>query len=82
MLIARGVDGKDQLIILGLSHENIAGLLAGHPMVLKRESHGDGVPEGWEIVIFTGNTEADLAREFQQSGLIGPDTQIRKDPRL
>ena len=82
MIIARGTGKKAELLLLGISHKNIENLLEGKPMVLRRESHGDGVPEGWEIVIFTGETEESMAKSLQDGGVIGPETKINRDPKL
>lgn len=83
MIIARAaVKGEDEMLILGLSRENITRLTNGEPMRLRRESHGDGIPDGWEICIMFGETERDMAAQFEEHGLIGPETTIHRDPRL
>ncbi|HEU4345895.1 MAG TPA: hypothetical protein VFU31_30455 [Candidatus Binatia bacterium] len=69
MIIVRGEakDGKrDALVMFGLSHENIARMLKGEPVHVTRHSHGDGVPEGYEFVIFTGPTEEAMAEEIRR----------------
>lgn len=87
MIIARAVgesnDGKPtELLILGVSDHNVAALLAGKPMRISRETHGDGVPEGWSIMIFHGKTEDHLAQMLKDAGAVGPDTKIQRDPKL
>lgn len=87
MLIARGTsesdDGKKgELLILGLTNENIRRLVQGKPMKLTRETHGEGVPEGWEIAILFGRTEDDLAQMLREAGAIDADTKINRDPKL
>jgi hypothetical protein len=82
MIIARGEKGGHQMIMLGLSEENVRRLQGGKPIDIKRESHGDGVPEGWEIVIFVGETEQSMKKELESLGAIGPETKITVDPRL
>lgn len=81
MIIARGTtDTGKELLLFGLSRENIKRLLDGKPMHVRREAHGEGVPEGWEIGIFFGETEADCARVLRQAGLITDDTKICRMP--
>jgi hypothetical protein len=75
-------EGGEQILILGLSQENIDRLSKGQPMHVSREKHGDGVPDGWEILILYGKTEADIHRQLAEAGAIGEETQIFKDPRL
>jgi hypothetical protein len=82
MVIARATADKDELLLLGLSRENVRRLTDGQPMHLKRETHGDGIPEGWEIVIVFGETEQALVAEFRRAEMISPETKIHKDPRL
>lgn len=82
MIIARGTNDKAELLVLGLSHKNIEKLLEGKPMVLRRESHGDGIPEGWEICIFVGETEEAMARVLKEGGAIGPKTKFTREPKL
>jgi len=84
MVIARGTihDNKEEMLILGLSHKNIQELLKRNPIVIRRETHGDGVPAGWEIVICAGESEESIAREFQENGIIGPSTKVIRDPKL
>jgi hypothetical protein len=80
MIIGRG-DSKDgELLILGLSRENVKRLQEGKPMSLSRAIHGDGIPEGWHILIMFGETEQDMQRELNFA--ITAETKIHRDPRL
>ena len=80
MIIARATEGADEVLLFGLSEENVKRLLDGKPMRLSRETHGDGIPKGWKILIFVGKTEAAMAEMIKP--FCSPQTQIRKDPRL
>jgi hypothetical protein len=82
MIIARATDKDSELLILGLSRENVTRLLDGQPIRIRRKTHGDGVPEGWEIIILWGETESTMHAAFVKHGLIGPETKIHRDPRL
>lgn len=82
MVIARGTYEKEEMILLGLSLENVRRLVGGEPILLRRETHGDGIPEGWQISIIYGRTEADIAKQFSAAGMITKDTKIHRDPRL
>lgn len=68
--------------MLGLSRENIGRLKDGQPIHVRRATHGEGVPRGWEIVIVYGETEQAMHEDFKKHRLIGPDTKIHFDPRL
>lgn len=82
MIIARGdiKETGEQLLLLGLSRVNVSKLMQKQPIVLTRKSHGDGIPEGWQIVIMFGETEDHMAKEI--SALITTETKIHRDPRL
>jgi hypothetical protein len=83
MIIARASqDNGDELIILGLSHENIKRLIKGQPIICKRETHGDGIPKGWQISILAGETEQSIYDSFTKAGIVNSTTQIHKDERL
>jgi hypothetical protein len=84
MIIARGElneDTRQQLLIIGLSNENVARLLRGGPIVMQRKTHGDDVPEGWQIVIFHGKTEEAMAEDLRSMGALD-GAKIYKDARL
>jgi hypothetical protein len=84
MINAHGVrndDARQQLLIIGLSNENVARLLRGGPIVMDRRTHGDGVPEGWQIVLFNGATEEDMAKDLRRIGAVD-GAKIINDPHL
>jgi len=82
MIIARSKTKKAQIIMLGLSRENINRMLDGKPVHVREETHGEGIPAGWEIVIFFGETEKEMHEMFIKGGMIGPETKMKIDPRL
>jgi hypothetical protein len=80
MIIARGTEEKEEMLILGLSAKNIEKLKEGKPMYLTRKTHGDGIPQGWRIVIFTGKDEQSMAQQIKP--FMTPDAKTHVDPRL
>jgi len=74
-------DGTE-VFLLGLSLENVKRLTEGKPIHIRRATHGDGIPEGWEIVLMFGATELAIQAELQAAGAISPETKINIDPRL
>lgn len=75
-------EGDDkQMLIVGLSKENIRRLQEGQPIVIRRGVHGEGVPKGWQITLLVGEPD-EIARQFKEAGMIKPDTKINRDPRL
>jgi hypothetical protein len=82
MIIGRAKSEGKEALLLGLSRENVRRLQAKQPIRLRRQTHGDGVPEGWEIVIFFGETELSMKEELEKLGAIGPDTKVHVDPNL
>jgi hypothetical protein len=83
MILARGENkGGKEILLMGLSRENINRLTKGEPIALRRETHGEGVPEGWEIFIYFGETELAMKAELQKIGAINKDTKVTVDPRL
>lgn len=84
MIIARAsrTGSEGEILFLGLSRENLRRLQEGQPIRIRRVSHGEGVPEGWEIVILFGETEKAMKSDFEKHGLIGPETKVHVDPRL
>jgi len=72
-------DGRPiRLVILGLSHANITELVKGRPIKFGGETIGFGTEV--EFMIFAGETERAMQREFAQ--FIGPETEVHIDPRL
>lgn len=84
MIFARATsnDGKVKVFLLGLSRGNIDRLIAGRPILMTRDSHGDGIPEGWAISLLFGETEADIVEELKKANLLSPETVVRQEPRL
>jgi hypothetical protein len=84
MTIARATNPKNgnQIFMLGLSRENINRLQQDKPIHIKKYTHGEGVPEGWDIVLFFGETEQEMQKMFVKHGMIGPETKVHIDPRL
>ena len=84
MIVARAdiENPKRELLILGLTQMNLQRLLTNQPIRIRREVHGEGIPEGWEIMICYGESEEALYKQFKDGGLMGPDTKVHKDPRL
>ena len=66
-----------RLVVLGLSHQNLARLKAHQPIAFPGEDVG--LPD-MEFVIFSGETEQSMAREM--ADLVGPNTNVSTDPRL
>lgn len=69
-----------QVLFMGLSLENIRRLVQGKPMVITREAHGEGVPEGWEILVVYGETEDDIVEMMKPA--LNPGVEIHRDPKL
>lgn len=75
MIIARGgSDDGRKLILLGLTAKNVEFLMAGKPMRITRESHGDGVPEDWVIGILYGDDEQAIADQI--TPFMAPDATV------
>lgn len=73
------VNGKPvEIMIIGLSHQNLEYLRAGHPIMCKAKDFG--CTADIEITIFAGTTEQAMTRELVE--LIDPETEIVIDPRL
>jgi hypothetical protein len=74
--------GGNQLLILGLSLENVKRLMAGDAIEIKRETHGESVPAGWTIAITYGLTELAIMDELRAAGMVNAETKTTIDPRL
>ncbi len=81
MILARGDHGDDQFLLMGLSRENIDRLVKGEPIVIRREVHGEAIPELWKIVIMFGETENQIAAELRKSGML-EGAKITKNSNL
>lgn len=68
------LEGKDYLLVLGLSALNRQRLADGKPIDISRASHGLAIPEGLRIMIFAGDTEESMRAEM--ASLIGPTTVV------
>lgn len=78
-MVGSGVkNGKPvKLVVFGLSHNNLELLKARRPI----EFSGDIVDlPDVQFVIFAGETEQSMGEEVY--GLIGPDTDVKIDPKL
>ncbi len=64
-----------KFVILGLSHQNLLLLRAGHPMDLDLNELGFDL----RVIIFAGETEAKMKDSLSE--LIGPMTQIHDHQR-
>jgi hypothetical protein len=82
MIIARGSNEETETLILGLSHKNVERLLAGQPIHIRRVSHGDGIPEGWEIILLVGETEETIVSQFRKLDIISESTPMIYDKQL
>ena len=67
-----------ELMIIGLSHANLARLKKGQPISCSGAHFG--LSGDIEVMIFAGETEQSMARELE--ALIGPATNVSIDPRL
>lgn len=71
MIRARVDLGGKATVLVGLSGENVARLLAGEQIMVNMEEMG--VP-GIQVVIMYGKTERHIAGELEQHGLLPPGT--------
>lgn len=74
MIFARGEHGEEKLLIIGLSATNVRRLLLKQPILIRREIHGDAVPEDWKIMILAGENEDAIVAELKQRGLVGEES--------
>jgi hypothetical protein len=81
MVIATAGDGKRKILMLGLSAKNVERMKANEPIHISNATHKNSLPEGMEIVIFCGETEADMYKMFKDKGMITGDTKVNIDPR-
>lgn len=82
MLKMGGRGSKDdkpvELLVIGLSHKNLEELKKGRPIICSGSDFG--LSGDIEIIIFSGETEQSMVREFAE--LIGETTHVEIDPRL
>lgn len=85
-MIARAtgtVNGKEsELLLVGLSAENIARMMLNEPITVTEEKHPGALPKGWTMVLMYGESEQEMMRLMKEGGLIGQHTKSRIDPRL
>lgn len=82
MIVARGNYEEDELLVLGLTAQNVQRLVRGAPILVRREVHGDGIPDGWKIMLVFGQTEEAIKHDFKKNGLIKEDTSIMIEKNL
>jgi hypothetical protein len=70
-------DGR-QVILFGITRENVERLIAGQPIYIGADTHA-GFPADLVFTIFFGETERVLVDQIK--GLIGPDTKIIAEPK-
>ena len=75
MLIARGELAGRDLLVLGVTGDNVRLLLDGHPIRITPETH-EGAPPGMAIVIAYGRTTDVIQAELEAAGLVTPETVI------
>lgn len=76
MIVASANGEKKDLLLLGLSQENIDRLWKDLPIRISRETHGEAIPENLVIVIIAGKSEYDIKHALETAGIIGPDTKL------
>jgi hypothetical protein len=81
MILARGDHGDDQFLLIGLSRANIDRLVKGQPILIRRKTHGEAIPELWKIALMFGETENQIAAELRKNGML-QGTKIIKHPGL
>lgn len=80
MIIGVATSDKGDVLILGLSRANIERLTSGQPIRVPRGTHS--LRGNFEIMIMYGETEQNMALQFQAYGLVTPETKIQADPNL
>jgi hypothetical protein len=78
---AAGRNGRD-VVLLGLSHENVARLFADEPMVIRTDlppPEGVSLPGGPTIILIAGSDEDALVEKLRASGLVGGETHTVDD---
>ena len=67
-----GRKGGRDLVGFGLTETNIDELKAGHPIYIM----ADEMALPFDVTIFYGKNEAEMAKKMMEAGLIGEDTII------
>lgn len=83
-MIAQASGEGRNILILGLTPQNIASILHGNPLMVSERTNAPkgSIPGGIEIMICVGASEKALLDQFKQEGLIGTETKHHIDPRL
>jgi hypothetical protein len=83
MIRARGrTGGGEDLVVLGLSHENVARLFADEPIVVRTAEPapaGVALEGGPVIVILAGSDERAIVDKLTAAGLIGPHADVNDE---
>lgn len=69
-----------KILLVGLSSENISRMMNGDCILINPGKHGPAVPNGWEIVIMHGASEAALFEQLKQ--YVDKTSIVKIDPRL
>ena len=77
MIIAKGECDDGELILIGLSKQNIKKMLRGQPIY--RNLSFAGIP--YTITIMYGEDEVEMHRVLRAEGVVGPDTQMMEAPK-
>jgi hypothetical protein len=83
MIKARGQRGGRDMILLGLTHENVARLFADEPIVVRTALPGpEGVdlPDGPDIVLVAGSDENAIVEALRAGGLTAEVTYDERMP--
>lgn len=73
--------GGRKALMLGLSADNMALLPHDKPIVVDLAEVGLAGGPLAEVVIFAGGTEEEMMDDVARAGLVGPQTDVRIDPR-
>lgn len=81
MIVGRGdaADGQN-VVLLGVTEDNIKALVSGKPILVSRETHGPGIPEGWKIAIVYGKDTKELYTILSQG--LAKNAQVHHEPLL
>lgn len=80
MIVGNGKMRGDDVLVLGVTAGNVQRLMKDQPILVSRETHGAGVPDGLKILIVYGSDEKDLVRKLKPA--FEPDMKVYVEPRL
>ncbi len=82
MILGRG-DSEDgrQVLLIGLTDENVKALTAGKPIRMQQETHGPGVPDGWIVLIAHAKDDQTLANALLATEA-GKNAEVHHEPKL